>query len=67
MIVLGAGRLKMGISKFGTIATDGVSFFRVLSPRLRHIMKRKKRDNSVVGKFLLFNDVIVLFHKENTQ
>jgi len=58
-IVIGEGRLKLSAKQ----ATDGVIFYRVLAPNLRRIMQHKKRDLSVVGTWVAYEDIIVWFKK----
>ncbi len=59
MFVLGEGRLKFGNGNI----TDGVNYFKTISPFLLFKVGRKKRDNSIVGKWLAYNDVILWFKK----
>lgn len=63
MFAIGQGRFKLGKLKKEMICTDGVIYFRVFSPTLRHIMKRHKRDSSVTGKWLTFNNWLFWFKK----
>ena len=60
MFEIGIGRLKLS----PMWCTDGIVYYTVYSPSLQRIMKHKKRDLSVVGKWLCVGSIIVWFVKE---
>ena len=63
MIIYAEGRLKLNHH----FVTDGVNWFKVLSPKLRHSMRLNKRDSSVVGKWISVNNWIIWFKKDNRK
>lgn len=60
IVAVGVGRLKIG----SRVITDGIDYFRTVSPYLiSKMVKHNKRDDSVYGRWLVVNDVILLFKK----
>lgn len=59
MIAFGEGRLKIGNNNI----TDGIIFYKSISPSLRRIMRHKKRDLSIVGQWWTFNNWLFWFKK----
>lgn len=62
MFYLGEGNLR--ISRQYRFATDGVVFFKILSPALLFRLKfNRKKDLGIQGRFLAINDKIIWVQK----
>jgi hypothetical protein len=59
--MIGQGTLSF---KYGSGVTDGIVFYRVLSPSLLYrVLTRKKRRDLISGKWLVIGNIIIWFKK----